>query len=74
MTDEGFNITSMYDPQNLEKGSQDEMTQIMENITNEHFNGYIKAENKKDLHFDQINKHINISNLEKNNNDIFNLL
>ena len=34
LTDEGFNITSMYDPQNLEKGSQDEMTQIMGNITN----------------------------------------
>ena len=35
----------MYEPQHLEKYSQDEMTQIMENITNEHFNEYIKAEN-----------------------------
>ena len=69
LTDEGFNITSMYDPQHLEKDSQDEMTQIMENITNEHFNEYQGGKLKR-LQYDQINKHINISYLDKNNNDI----
>ena len=39
----------MYDPQHLEKDRQDEMTQIVENITNEHFKEYIKADNKNDF-------------------------
>ena len=59
----------MYDPQHLEKDSQDEMTQIMENITNEHFNEYQGGKYKR-LQYDQINRHINSSNLDKNNNNI----
>ena len=60
MTDEGLNITSMYEPRHLDKDDQDELTQTMENITNEQFNEYIKAEDKHDLKYDQINKRIKI--------------
>ena len=70
LLDEGFIISSMHEPKHLEKDSQDELSQIMENITNEHFNEYIKAEHKCDEKYEQLNKRISILNLDRFNNDI----
>ena len=50
----------MCEPQRLDKDSQDELSQIIEDITNEQFNAYIKAEDKHDMKYDLINKHISI--------------
>ena len=70
MTDEGISIESMYEPQHLDKDNQDELSQIMENITNEQLYEYIRAEYKHDMKYDKINKHIIVLNLDKNDKDI----
>ena len=40
------------------------------NVTNEPFSEHIKADHKHDMKYDQIKKHINNQNLDKNDHDM----
>ena len=67
---EGFKLVSLYEPKQLDKDTRCELTELIQDITNEQFEEYLNDEYKCDDKFDHINRRVSLLSLSPTNIDL----
>ena len=61
----GFQPVNLHEPKKLDKDTRDELTELIEAISLEQFNEYLKSNDKDNVKYDTLNKRISLVNLNK---------
>ena len=60
---------SVSEPKKLDRDTRDELTELIEEITEEPFNEYLNSNNKSNEQYEEINERITLLNLDRNDNE-----
>ena len=67
LTKEGFDIVNLYEPKKLDRDTRDELTELIENLTQEQFDEYVNDGDKDNKTYECINKRASLLNLDREN-------